>query len=315
MSRQTILSIGNFDGVHRGHQAILAHARQLAAPHAAEVVALTFDPHPARTLRPGTEPPRLTSVHEKVDRLRAAGADRVVVLEPTSAMLGQSPQQFIGKLVDDYAPIAIVEGPDFRFGKARVGDLNMLRELGKQHGYETHVVPSVEVTLGDWRSAIVSSSLVRWLVGRGRVLDAHRCLGAPFELTGPVATGEQRGRTINVPTANLDPAAYSDHIVPADGVYAGLAVTPDAQTHPAALSVGVKPTFGQRQRVVEAHLLDYTGNLYGETITLRFTRWLRDQYRYPNLDMLTRQLHRDIALVRYWHEYDQQAHAHNRRAG
>ncbi|MEX1015953.1 MAG: riboflavin biosynthesis protein RibF [Phycisphaeraceae bacterium] len=302
MSKRSVISIGNFDGVHLGHRAILAHARALARERDAEMVVLTFDPHPARTLRPGTEPPRLTSVHEKVDRLQAAGADRVVVLEPTPAMLGQTAEQFVEKIVADFAPLAIVEGPDFRFGKGRAGDLAMLAELGRQFDFELIVEPRVEVALSDWAVVPVSSSLTRWLVGHGRVLDAARLLGGLFELTGSVATGEQRGRTIGVPTANLDPAAYSDHIVPADGVYAGTVTVPDGQTHPAAISVGVKPTFGQRQLVVEAHLLDYAGNLYGETVTFRFARWVRDQYPFPNLDSLTRQIHRDVALTRHWHE-------------
>lgn len=300
MAQASIISAGSFDGVHLGHRAILTSARRLADRRGCRVVVLTFDPHPARTLRPGSEPPRLTSVYEKVDRLKAGGADHVAVLEPTPQVLGQSGSEFVERIVGEFHPIAIVEGEDFRFGRGRSGDVRLLQQLGIRLGFETIVEPKVALGLSNRLIAPVSSTLVRWLVGRGRMIDAAICLGRQFELAGQVVAGEQRGRTIAVPTANLDPATYAEHIVPADGVYAGLAVAPGGRVHPAAISVGVKPTFGRQTLTVEAHLLDFDGDLYGQTLCLRFARWLRDQWPYPNSEALRSQLARDIAQTRRW---------------
>jgi riboflavin kinase/FMN adenylyltransferase len=302
MPDASVLTIGNFDGIHRGHQAILRRCRSLASPRGARVVALTFDPHPARTLRPGAEPPRLSTLHEKVDTLKANGADEVHVIEPTKETLSQSPEAFAQRLVADYAPIAIVEGADFRFGKGRAGDMDTLAALGREHGFEAVIEPAVEVGLSDMLQVTISSTLVRWLVGRGRVRDAALCLAEPFTLAGSVVTGEQRGRRIGVPTINLAPAAYADHLVPADGVYAGQVSLENGQHHPAAISIGVKPTFGQSQLCVEAYLLDFNDEIYGQHVTLHFARWLRDQYPYPNVETLKAQLNRDIAATRQSHE-------------
>lgn len=302
MPQRSVISIGNFDGVHLGHRAILGRARAIAQHHGAAVRVLTFDPHPAHILRPGTEPPRLISVDERVHRLKEAGADEVVLLEPTRDLLSQRAEAFVGSLIERYRPVAFVEGEDFRFGKGRAGDMALLAAMGKELGFEAVIEPGVEVLLCDHSAARVSSTLVRWLVGHGRVLDAARCLTRPFELTGPVVGGERRGRTIGVPTANLDPAAYAGCILPASGVYAGTARLADGSTHAAALSVGAKPTFGKHRLVVEAHLLDFAGDLYEQPITLRFARWVREQLRYPSVESLVAQLHRDIALTRHWHE-------------
>lgn len=302
MAEPSVLTIGHFDGVHRGHQAILARCRAIAEAQHARVVALPFDPHPARTLKPGAEPPRLSSLHEKVDRLKAAGADEVHVLEPTKQTLGQPPAQFVERLVREHNPVAIVEGADFRFGKGRQGDMHTLAELGRQHGFEAVTEPAIELALTDMLITPVSSTIVRWLVGRGRVRDAALCLGEPYTLTGEVATGEQRGRQIGVPTVNLDADAYAHRLVPADGVYAGYVTLETGEWHPAGISVGVKPTFGQNQLCVEACLLDFSDDLYGTSVSFHFARWLRDQYPYPNLDSLKAQMHRDLEHTRQWHE-------------
>ncbi|MEX0885793.1 MAG: riboflavin biosynthesis protein RibF [Phycisphaeraceae bacterium] len=298
MPGPTVLTIGNFDGVHLGHQAILARARAIAGPAHARVIALTFDPHPAAVLRPGSEPARLSTREHKAERLRATGADDVVILEPTPELLGQTAEQFVANLVATYRPVAFVEGADFRFGKGRAGNVERLAAMGGEHGFEVQVVDRVDVALADRQLAPVSSSLVRWLVEHGRVMDAALALNAGFELRGRVAAGEQRGRTLGVPTANLDPADYAGHVLPADGVYAGAVVLPDAAVRPAALSVGVKPTFGEHRLTIEAHLLDFAGDLYGQSIAIRFARWIRDQHAFPDLASLKRQLDQDIAQTR-----------------
>lgn len=299
--RGVILSIGSFDGVHVGHQAILARARQLAQQTGSKVLAMTFDPHPAWTLRPGSEPPLLTGLAQKIERLRAAGADEVVVIEPTPAILGQTAWQFIESLAKQYPVAGIVEGEDFRFGKGRAGDMALLKQWGQRLGFEAVALPRIEVALSDLAVVPVSSTLIRWLIGRGRVLDAARCLGRCHELGGQVVQGQQQGRLLGVPTVNLDPDDYEAFAVPADGVYAGTALTPDGQTHPAAISIGVKPTFSQQRLTVEAHLLDFSGDLYGQRVVLRFARWVRDQWAFPDIKALKEQIDRDILLIRQWH--------------
>lgn len=302
MPPRAVLTIGHFDGVHRGHRAILAQARAIADASHARLVAMAFDPHPATVLRPGAEPPRLMSLDQKLAALRDAGADGVVVLEPTREFLALSAEDFLQRLRTDYELIAIVEGPDFRFGRARQGDNAFLAGQGQRHGFRAIVVPRVEASLHDQLLVPVSSSVVRSLVGLGRVADAALCLTRHFALDAAVARGEQRGRTIGVPTVNLDAADLASRILPADGVYAGWCDLPDGTTLPAAISIGIKPTFGQRSRVVEAHLLDFSGDLYGRRVSLRFARWVRDQQQFPAVPLLIRQILRDVAQVRAWHE-------------
>ncbi len=301
MSDRTVITIGNFDGVHLGHRRILETARERAAASGAKVVAMTFDPHPATVLRPGTQPPRLMSLDQKIAALHDAGADRVVVMEPTESVLSLDAETFIRKLVGDYHPVAMVEGRGFRFGKGRAGDTAALTRFGETYDFETVVLDPVSVALTDQLLAPVSSSFVRWLAAQGRMLDVTRCLTQPYALTSRVVTGERRGRTIGVPTANLDVDALHEHQLPRPGVYAGTVEAVSRQKFPAAISVGIKPTFDQRKLAIEAHLIDYDGDLYGYTITLRFHRWLRDQERFPSVATLQNQLHRDIDRTRDWY--------------
>ncbi len=311
MTRPSVITIGNFDGVHLGHRAILAHARELADAKGAggaggtgesggaRVVALSFDPHPSATLDPDNQPPRLCPLDQKLDRLKRAGADEVVILEPTPQLLGQSPKDFIRQVVAEHNPVAFIEGADFCFGKGRAGDIAKLTDLGKQHGFDVVIQPSHDVTLSDLSLVTVRSSVIRWLISHGRARDAAHCLGQPFSLTSTIIQGEQRGRTIGVPTVNLDLDLLDDHTLPADGVYAGLAHLPDEpQPLTAAISVGNKPSFGQTQLVIEAHLLDFDRDVYGQSVTLEFHHWLRDQSRFPTPDALQEQLVRDIEHAR-----------------
>jgi riboflavin kinase/FMN adenylyltransferase len=304
MTRPGIITIGNFDGVHAGHQAILTTSRTLAESGdsnfvGAKVVVMTFDPHPNATLDPANQPPRLCPLDQKLTRLKQAGADEVLVLDPTPNVLGQTPEDFIQQVVDRHQPVAFVEGADFRFGKGRAGDIDLLKKLGKHHGFEVIIQPSWDVTLTDLTVVTVRSSVVRWLIGHGRIQDAHRCLGQPFSLTSEIVKGEQRGRTIGIPTVNLDLTTLDDHMLPADGVYAGQAYGPGTdRSYTAAISVGNKPSFGKIQLTIEAHLLDFSDDLYGQQLTLEFHHWIRDQIRFPNPDALRQQLARDIEKTR-----------------
>ena len=302
MGRPCIITIGNFDGVHRGHQTIIQRARGLADDIIASnprVAAVTFDPFPVDALRPDASPPRIGSIQQRIEALKDAGVDEVIVLKPTPDLLGMAAQEFIHWLIDEHHAAGFVEGADFCFGKKRSGNMTMLAELGKQKGFAVCALPRVEVPLSDRSVAPVSSSLVRWLIGRGRIEDAAACLARPYEINATIVKGEQRGRTIGVPTINLDPKAYANQIVPTDGVYAGAATLQGQDNpHPAAISIGLKPTFGHDQLTIEAHLIgletDHPDALYGQTVRLSFARWLRDQYPFPGVEHLKQQLHRDI---------------------
>ncbi len=293
-----VITIGTFDGVHMGHRAILAEARRLATAHGTKVVALAFDPHPASILRPEHEPPRLTTPDEKCSALRHAGADEVELIEPTRQLLDQSPETFIQSLVDTMGIKAIAEGANFRFGRDRRGDAATLRWIGERIGFEFAEVSPVRVTLCDQWSVQVSSSLIRWLLEQGRVADASRCLGRSYGLSGSVVAGARRGRTIGVPTANVDPLVTRQVMIPADGVYGGTVSVAGRGRHPAAISIGVKPTFADGGRVVEAHLIDFDGDLYGKNIRVETVRWLREQRRFKTVELLQAQLQRDIARTR-----------------
>lgn len=299
-----IVTIGTFDGVHRGHQALVDRARELAGEHDASVAALVFDPNPIEALRPSQAPARLTTFEQKRDLLVRSGANQVLRLEPTPALLGESPEQFVREILKQHRVAGIVEGPDFRFGRGRAGDVHTLAALGGTLGFKVEVVNPVSVTLNDHTIVPARSTIVRWLLSNGRVDDAARVLGHPHTMRGRIVRGDQRGRTIGFPTANLD----SPCLAPADGVYAGLARLADGRSFTAAISVGTKPTFGDRPRTVEALLLAaphpdtpspaHPAILsplpeYDWPLDLEFHRWIRDQVRYDGLPALIDQIHRD----------------------
>jgi riboflavin kinase/FMN adenylyltransferase len=292
MPGKTSIIVGNLDGVHPGHLALLATARRDAGP-GGRVIVLAFDPNPLSILRPDAAPARLTTFEHRTELLLAAGADEVVRLEPAPDLLELSAEDFVARIVEAHQPDAIVEGPDFRFGRGRAGCVETLRSLEAVHGYRTLVIDAVDVTLRDGSVARAGSSLVRWLLRQGRVDDAGCALGRPYELRGNVLRGDARGRDLGVPTANLDPSGC---LLPADGIYAGLATVPDGRELPAAISVGTKPTFGARPRACEAHVIGYDAPLdtYGWHLRLRLRHWMRDQVAYRRVEDLVDQLHRDI---------------------
>lgn len=307
---RSVISIGNFDGVHVGHAALIRRARQLAdeagqarGQAAPKVIAMAFDPHPAVLLRPGSAPPAIMAFACRAELLRELGADEVIRLEPTPELLDQSAADFIAGIVKTHNPIAFVEGHDFRFGKGRGGDVGVLRELGQRHRFEVHIVEPVEVALVDHQLARASSSLVRWLVGAGRARDAAIVLGRPHELSGVVVQGDRRGRTIAFPTANLVTA----DLPPADGVYACVGILPDGARYPAAVNIGTRPTFNGVERRIEAHLINAPGRRdgpalaglpeYGWALRLEIHAWVRDQVKFDGVASLTAQLRRDCDRV------------------
>jgi riboflavin kinase/FMN adenylyltransferase len=286
------ISIGNFDGVHLGHRELLRSARQVVGP-SGSVVAISFEPHPLTVLRPAVVPDRLCRFDEREERLRAAGADRVVAIEPSPALLGAAPEDFVARLVDEFSPRYVIEGPDFRFGRDRSGSVRTLRSLERAHGFETLVIGQVETALASQQIVRTSSTMIRWLLRRGRVADAGRLLGRPFALSGTVIAGDRRGRTIGVPTANLD---HGELVLPGNGVYSGVAER-DGRRFPAAVNVGPRPTFDANAPRCEVHLIGYEGPVddYGWTLRVELCAWLRDQLRFAGPGPMRAQLARDIA--------------------
>jgi len=289
----TALSIGNFDGMHRGHRSLLAMADRLRESSPGGVAIVTFDPHPLTVLRPAEAPPQLTPLALKQAILQEAGVDTLVLLPPTREVLGLTAEQFWQMIVDEVRPAHLIEGESFTFGRGRGGTMQTLRAWAAGSSVQLHVAEPVRAVLLPPPLVTVSSSLIRWLIALGRVRDAAICLGRPYRLRGEVVQGHQRGRTIGTPTANLRVAGQ---LVPGDGVYAGRALV-DGASHSAAISIGTLPTFEGVARQIEAHLLDFSGDLYGRELKLDCTDWLREQRKYSSIDALREQIARDVQSV------------------
>ena len=276
------VAIGVMDGVHVGHRSVLGLVGE-----GSPATVVTFDPHPIEVLRPGTHPRLLTTIAERIELFAEVGVDNVCVLD-LSQIREMSPAEFVGDvLVDKVRPRRVLIGPDFRFGKDRTGDVNDLVELGRLHGFTT-----VTVDLVTFGGEVVSSSIIRQMVESGDVSGATERLTAPFRLSGPVVHGDKRGRTIGFPTANLDPPERK--VTPADGVYAALAEV-SGETHRAAVNVGFRPTFDGDRRVIEAYLLDFDADIYGQNLTIRFVSHLRPELRFSTVDDLVAQMTKDVS--------------------
>jgi riboflavin kinase / FMN adenylyltransferase len=284
----SVVTIGNFDGVHRGHRVLLGRAVDAARRHEVRSVAITFDPHPAAVLRPGSEPTNLQTLDDRVDALYATGVDLVLVLEFTAELASLSPQEFIERvLVDRLRAVKVIVGTNFRFGHKAAGDVVTLNEAGAVHGFEIEAV-----TLLDLDGRPISSSEIRDRLAAGDVEWSARALGRPHRVVGTVVAGDGRGRTIGVPTANVRP---DDGLqVPAHGVYAGHAWLGE-RSWPCVTNVGTRPTFDGRDVSVEAHLLDAEVDLYDRRLAVTFEHRLRGEQRFDGPDDLVAQIHRDIA--------------------
>jgi len=289
-----VLSVGNFDGMHIGHQHLVKLMRDLARPTGAQVVLVTFDPHPLTVLRPQMAPPLLTPLEKKQELMAQAGVDGLVILPPDKQVLGLSAEEFWAILRDQAKISYLVEGRTFTFGKGRGGNVQKLLQWSAVTGVTVQIIDPVEVALLNWETAPVSSSLVRWLLIHGRVREAALALGRPYQLWGTVEKGHQRGRTLGIPTANL---RCVDQLIPADGVYAGRCHV-QGRSYQAAISIGTLPTFGAYPRQVEAHLLDFQGDIYGQEVSLELVDWVRDQMKFPSIEQLKAQMSKDLQWIR-----------------
>ena len=283
------LALGNFDGVHLGHQALFAEARRQGTLTAA----LTFQPHPGKVLQPELAPKLISLLPRKLELFEQSGLDAAVVQPFTREYARHSPRDFEASLLDVLGARHLVVGYDFTSGAARAGTADTLREAAAARGAQVHVVPPVTVD-----GVVASSSKVREYILEGRVSAAHRLLGRPFDLDGTVVTGQGRGRGLGFPTANVD---TQNELRPAPGVYAIRVRFKDelgGPWRPGAANIGVKPTFGGSVVTIEAHLLDFSGDLYGRELRVQFLDRLRAERRFGSVAELVGQIKRDVEAAR-----------------
>lgn len=293
-AKPSVLCVGNFDGVHLGHQRMLAGAKSLACKWNLNFVIMTFHPHPLHILRPNLPRQPLMTVAQRMEILQSFEPDVLWVVQTDQHFLDITADQFMQKMmVDTIGAKVVVEGRNFTFGKGAHGTVKTLQEKGPSFGWETILVPTQQAVLQDLSQVDVSSSLIRWLIGHGRVSDAHRLMGRPYTLRGIVVHGAGRGAALGYPTLNIQ----CEQLLPAVGVYAGNAVIA-GRTYAAAISVGSNPTFNGTAVTVEAFVLDFSGSIYDKQVDLQFTRWLRDQYKFSGIEALKAQIKRDIDQIR-----------------
>jgi riboflavin kinase / FMN adenylyltransferase len=290
--RGVILALGNFDGVHLGHQEVLRRAVEEGRRRGKSVVAATFHPHPRAVLGDGDPPKLLTPLGLRTEILLGYGADEVWVIPFDHDLSRKTPEQFVTDiLVDEVGAGVVVVGENFRFGHKAAGDFDDLQRLMGEAG---GTAMAVRVRDGSDEGGI-SSTRIRALVSEGQVAEAAGLLGRPYVLRGEVVVGDRRGRTIGFPTANVLPDA--DAVVPARGVYAGF-VRVGEEEYAACTNVGVAPTFGRAESRVEAHLLDFEGDLYGRVVDVSFVRRIREERRFSGIDELKEQIERDVEEAR-----------------
>lgn len=283
-------SIGNFDGVHRGHQAMLNTLISRSRSDGVPAVAVTFDPHPIALLRPEATPPPLTSIEYRAELLGRYGVDVTIVIPTDRQLLALTAEEFFDRVVrGELHAKGLVEGPNFFFGRNRSGNVTVLRSLCAAHGLSFDVVPPVTVD-----EQLVSSSVIRSLIESGDIGHAVRLLGHPYRISGTVGRGDERGRTLGFPTANLFDVPT---LTPANGVYAALASITEGR-RAAAVNVGPNPTFGEAVRKIEVHILDFEGDLYDQALAVDFVDRVRDVKRFASVEELQGQLEQDVAVVR-----------------
>jgi riboflavin kinase/FMN adenylyltransferase len=293
-----VATIGVFDGMHRGHQSVVGRAVEIARERDLPVVVITFDPHPDEVVRPGSQPPSLTTFRRQAQLLAKLGADALCVLPFTVEFSRLTPDEFVHTVLSDRLhAAAVVVGDDFRFGHKAAGDVALLSQLGEKYDFTAEGVPLLEA-----EGMTISSTYIRACLAAGDVTGAAAVLGRPHRVEGVVVRGHQRGRALGFPTANLESPAHT--AIPADGVYAGWLYTLDldgteTERWPAAISVGTNPTFDGVDRTVEAYALDRDDlDLYGTHAAIDFTARLRGTVRFDSVADLVAQMHDDVAQAR-----------------
>ncbi len=297
---RSVVAIGNFDGVHIGHQAIIKRLHELAEIHAAKVVILTFDPHPAQFFRPESAPLQLSPGEQRLALLECYGVDATAELRFDAAFASMEPVEFVEQILrDSLTACAVVVGSDFRFGKKRAGTVEMLGELGKRYGFECEVCEPVV-----FEGEVVSSTRIRRAIADGRVEDATQMLGRWYAMFGTVVHGDARGRTLGFPTANL---GSENPLLPADGVYATeFYVEGFEESFLAVTNVGRRPTFGGGERMVETFVLDIKEpaefSIYGRWARVEFLKFLREDMTFTSAEDLVEQMEQDVLDARAFFE-------------
>ena len=295
--QRSVITIGAYDGVHRGHRAVIADVMEIAAAQQCKSVVVTFDRHPASVVRPESAPNLLTDLDQKLELLAATGVDATVLVRFDEAQSFESAADFVQRvLVNCLATRTIVVGEDFHFGRQRSGNVSLLRELGVTHDFD--VQPRDLVPRADGVEEPISSTAIRRALAGGQVELAAEMLGRPYEVRGKVVRGDQRGRLLGFPTANVE--VPNKICLPADGVYAGTYLRPDGERHACAINLGRRPTFYEHadHSLLEAHLLDFTDELYGEAAHVQFSHFLRSERKFEGIDALIAQLKHDIEHAR-----------------
>jgi riboflavin kinase/FMN adenylyltransferase len=293
----TAVTIGVFDGVHLGHRHVIAEARRLAAELGAKSAVVTFDRHPAAVVRPDSAPALLTDLDQRLELLASTGVDFALVVHFDEERSRETAEDFVRReLVECLRAKAVVVGADFHFGHGRRGDVALLQTMGQEHGFEVDGLQLMASAAADAR--VVSSTAIRSALAAGDVDGANRMLGRPHEVRGTVQAGDRRGRELGFPTANV--GVPEEILLPADGIYAGWYLRPDGVALPAAISLGRRPTFydDQKYSLLEAHILDFDGDLYGETARVRFVARLRGEEKFGSLEALVAQIEADVARTR-----------------
>jgi riboflavin kinase/FMN adenylyltransferase len=296
-SKRSVVTIGAYDGVHRGHQAVIGQVRKEAQQLGCQSVVVTFDKHPASVVRPASAPKLLTDLDQKLELLQQTGIDATLIVEFNRERSTEDPALFVKRvLVDTLRARVVVVGEDFHFGFNRGGNVAMLRELGIQFDFQ--VEPVKLIARPDGVEEPVSSTSIRRALAGGQVEIATNLLGRAYEVRGVVVNGDKRGRSIGFPTANVEvPNAMC---LPADGVYAGRFRCDDGSVHACAINLGRRPTFFEHadHSLLEAHLLDFAGDLYGQKVSVTFEHFLRSERKFDGLEAIKSQLQLDVAAAR-----------------
>lgn len=289
--RGAVLALGNFDGFHLGHQAVVGRAVQRGAHERRPVIVATFDPHPVRFFRPDTPPFRLTSLDQREQLFAAAGADAMLVFSFDADLAATDAEEFVARLLGErIGASAVVTGEDFTFGRGRGGNVDLLREVGAAHGIAAETVAPVSLD-----GEAVSSSRIRSALQAGDPGTATRLLTRPFAIAGEVVHGDKRGRSLGWPTANVELGPY---LRPAYGIYAVRVRLDDDSEHDGVASLGIRPTFDPPRELLETVLFDWNGDLYGRTIEVALHHYLRPEERFDDLDALKAQMDSDGARAR-----------------
>lgn len=296
-NERAVITIGAYDGVHRGHRAVIAQVQARAAELGARSVVVTFDRHPASVIRPDAAPRLLTNPAQKLELLADTGIDATVVVPFSPEQARETPVDFVERvIVNALRTQAVIVGSDFHFGHMRQGNITLLREMGERHDFTCE--PVVLVPRADGVDEPISSTAIRRALAGGEIETATRLLGRALEVRGTVVTGDQRGRTIGFATANVE--IPNGMCLPSDGVYAGLYRRPDGSEHACAINLGRRPTFyvNAEHSLLEAHLLDFAGDLYGEDAAVTFVAFLRSEKQFAGIDELKTQLKLDVEHAR-----------------